>query len=87
MYDMDRAGAYWQDQLIFWGPKVLIALLILLATWIVARIVKWAMQKAIAGTPALQKHTPGNQQETIGQQIGTIAKLIIWLVGLMAALT
>ena len=44
MYDMDRAGAYWQDQLIFWGPKVLIALLILLATWIVARIVKWAMQ-------------------------------------------
>ena len=87
MYDMDRAGAYWQDQLIFWGPKVLIALLILLATWIVARIVKWAMQKAIAGTPALQKHTPGNQQETIGQQIGTIAKLIIWLVGIMAALT
>ena len=87
MYEMDRAGPYWQGQLMYWGPKVLIALLILLATWIVARAVKWALAKAVAKTPALQKHTPGNQHETIGQQLGTIAKLIIWLVGIMAALT
>ncbi|MFP5329935.1 MAG: mechanosensitive ion channel [Alphaproteobacteria bacterium] len=87
MYEMDRAGPYWQGQLMYWGPKVLIALLILLATWIVARAVKWVLAKAVAKTPALQKHTPGNQHETIGQQLGTIAKLIIWLVGIMAALT
>ena len=87
MYEMDRAGPYWQGQLMYWGPKILIALLILLATWIIARAVKWALQKAIARTPALQKHTPGNQHETVGHQIGTIAKLIIWLVGIMAALT
>ena len=87
MYDMDRAGVYWQDQLIFWGPKILIALLILLATWIVARVVKWAMQKAIDRTPALQKHTTGRPGETVGHQLGTIAKLIVWLVGIMAALT
>ena len=86
MYDMDRAGPYWQAQLMHWGPKVLIALLILLATWVVARAVKWALAKAIARTPALQKHTPGNQHETVGNQLGTIAKLIIWLVGIMAAL-
>lgn len=87
MYDMDRAGNYWQGQLMYWGPKVLIALLILLATWIVARAVKWALAKAISRTPALRKHTPANEHETIGHQIGTIAKLIIWLVGIMAALT
>ncbi|MDQ3483187.1 MAG: mechanosensitive ion channel, partial [Pseudomonadota bacterium] len=87
MYQTDRAGDYWQEQLMFWGPKILIALLILVVTWIVARAVKWALQKAISRTPALQKHTPGNEQETIGHQIGTIAKLIIWLVGIMAALT
>jgi len=86
MYEMGRADGYWQAQLMYWGPKVLIALLILLATWIVARAVKWALQKAIARTPALQKHTPGNQHETVGHQLGTIAKLIIWLVGIMAAL-
>ena len=85
MYENGR-NAYWQDQLMFWGPKVLIALLILLATWLVARAVKWALQKAVSRTPALRKHTPGNEHETVGSQLGTIAKLIIWLVGIMAAL-
>ena len=76
----------WRAQAVEWGPRILIALLILVATWIIARAVKWALAKAISKTPALQKHTPGNQHETVGQQIGTIAKLIVWLVGIMAAL-
>jgi hypothetical protein len=76
----------WQAQLVEWGPRILIALLILAITWIVARAVKWALAKAIARTPALQKHTPGDQHETVGHQLGTIAKLIVWLVGIMAAL-
>ena len=85
MYQVDQ-GAYWQAQLMNWGPRVLIAILILVATWLVARAVKWMLQKAISRTPALQKHTPGNQHETVGHQLGTIAKLLIWLVGIMAAL-
>ena len=83
MYD---TSAYWQAQLMNWGPKILIALLILLATWVVARAVKWVMQKAIDKTPALRKHLTGTPEETIGHQLGVIAKLIIWLVGIMAAL-
>lgn len=86
MYEMGRAEGYWQGQLMYWGPKVLIALLLLLATWIVARVVKWALQKLIDRIPALQKHTTGGPKETVGHQLGTIAKLIIWLVGIMAAL-
>ncbi|MBA3527460.1 MAG: hypothetical protein H0T82_11170, partial [Sphingomonas sp.] len=85
MYNDGRSN-YWEGQLMTWGPKVLVALLIIVATWLIARAVKWALQKAISRTPALQKNTPGNQHETIGHQIGTIAKLIIWLVGIMAAL-
>jgi hypothetical protein len=69
-----------------WGPKVLIAILILVVTWVVARAVKWAIQKAIDRTPALRKHMTGPSDETVGHQLGTIAKLIIWLVGIMAAL-
>jgi hypothetical protein len=69
-----------------WGPKIVIAILILVATWIVARVVKWVLQKAIDRTPALRKHITGPREETVGHQIGTIAKLIIWLVGIMAAL-
>src|SRR5579884_2104170 len=83
MYDQ---SAYWQAQLMNWGPKIVIAILILVATWIVARVVKWVLQKAIDRTPALRKHITGPRDETVGHQLGTIAKLIIWLVGIMAAL-
>jgi len=85
MYQVDQS-AYWQAQLIHWGPKILIALLILIVTWAVARAVKWMLQKAIDRTPALRKHTTGGPTETVGHQLGTIAKLLIWLVGIMAAL-
>ena len=85
MYQIDT-GAYWQAQMINWGPRVLIAILIIVATWAVARAVKWVLQKAIDRSPALKKHVTGTPEETVGYQLGTIAKLIIWLVGIMAAL-
>jgi hypothetical protein len=83
MYDQ---SAYWQAQMMNWGPRVLIAILIIIATWLIARAVKWVLQKAIDRSPALKKHVTGTPEETIGHQLGTIAKLIIWLVGIMAAL-
>ena len=85
MYQVDQ-NAYWQAQATYWAPKILIALLIIIATWIVARAVKWVIQKGIDRTPALRRHVTGKPGETVGSQLGTIAKLIIWLVGIMAAL-
>jgi hypothetical protein len=85
MYQVD-SGAYWQAQTMYWGPKILIAILILIVTWIVARAVSWVRRKAIDRSPALKKHVTGTPEETVGHQLGTIAKLIIWLVGIMAAL-
>jgi Conserved TM helix len=85
MYQLDQ-GAYWQAQMMNWGPRVLIAILIIIATWLIARAVKWILQKAIDRSPALKKHVTGTPEETVGHQLGTIAKLIIWLVGIMAAL-
>jgi len=79
-------GAYYRDQLVLWGPRILIALVILAVTWLVARALHWAISRAVARTPALQRHTPGDSHETIGHQLGTIARLIVWLVGIMAAL-
>src|ERR1700740_676573 len=83
MYD---TSAYWQGPFMKRGPEILIPVLILVATWVVARAVKWVIQKAIDRTPALRKHMTGSPEETVGHQLGTIAKLIIWLVGNMAAL-
>ena len=85
MYQVD-SGAYWQAQTMYWGPKILIAILILVATWVVARAVGWVLRKAIDRSPALKRHVTGTPEETVGHQLGTIAKLIIWLVGIMAAL-
>jgi len=85
MYQVDES-AYWQTQLLYWGPKVLIAIGILIVTWVVARVVKWAMQKLIDRSPALKRHITGTPEETVGHQLGVIAKLIIWLVGILAAL-
>ena len=85
MYQVD-SGAYWQAQAMHWGPKILIAILILVATWFVARAVGWVLKRAIDRSPALKKHVTGTPEETVGHQLGTIAKLIIWLVGIMAAL-
>jgi hypothetical protein len=84
MYQLDQ-GAYWQAQMMNWGPKVLIAVLIIIATWLIARAVKWVLQKAIDRSPALRKHITGTPEESVGHQLGTIAKLIIWLVGIVAA--
>jgi hypothetical protein len=83
MYD---TSAYWQAQFMNWGPKILIAILILIATWVVARAVKWVIQRAIDRIPALKRHMSGPPDETVGHQLGTIAGLVIWLVGIMAAL-
>ena len=86
MYIDNSTGAYLQEQLVHWGPRILIALLILVATWIAARAVKWALQTTVDMSPTLQKHHGGPPGETVGHQLGSIAQLIVWLVGIMAAL-
>jgi hypothetical protein len=86
MYIDSSTGAYMRDQLVLWGPKILIALLIITVTWIVARAVKWALQKTVDKNPTLQEHHGGPPGETVGHQLGLVAQLIVWLVGIMAAL-
>ena len=86
MYIDSSTGTYVQDQALLWGPKILIAVLIIIATWIVARAVKWALQKTVDKSPTLQRHHHGAPGESVGHQLGTIAQLIVWLVGIMAAL-
>jgi len=84
--DTNRTVVYYQDQLVLWGPKILIALLIILVTWFVAKLVKGVLQKSVDRVPALQRQSGSKPGQTVGNQLGTIAKLIIWLVGIMAAL-
>jgi hypothetical protein len=85
MYQTTEPARYWQDQLILWGPKILLALLILIITHFVAKAVQWGVAKMIDRVPVLKRH-PGVGGDSVGTELGRLAYWLVWLVGLIAAL-
>ena len=85
MYQTETPATYWRDQAINWGPKVLFAILILIATHFIAKAVQWAVAKGIDKVPVLKRH-PQAGGESIGTELGRLAYWLVWLVGLVAAL-
>ncbi len=85
MYENAQPAAYWRDQLMLWGPRVLLALLILVATHFIAKAVQWAVARMVDKMPIL-KRDPGVGGASIGKELGRLAYWLIWLVGLIAAL-
>jgi hypothetical protein len=87
MYRTDgAAGQYWQGEFMFWLPKILGAIAILIIAWIVARAAKWAIAKVVDRVPALRKHYEADPGKTLGSLIGDIAFWLILLIGIMLAL-
>lgn len=64
--------------------KVLSAAVILVVTWVLARAVKWAFGKLVGQVEFLQR--AGGDGQSLGETIGRIASLLIWLFGLIAIL-
>ena len=85
MYTSDAPAAYWRDQLYLWGPRVLLAILILVVTHFIAKAVQWAVAKGIDKVPVLKRH-PQAGGESVGIELGRLAYWLVWLVGLIAAL-
>ena len=85
MYQSSEPARYWQQQLVEWGPKVLFAVVILVATHFVAKAVQWGVAKLIKRMPVLKRH-PGVGGDSIGTELGRLAYWLVWLVGLIAAL-
>ena len=85
MYQTTEPAAYWQQQLVEWGPKVLFAILILVVTHFVAKAVQWGIAKLIDRMPVLKRH-PGVGGDSVGIELGRLAYWLVWLVGLIAAL-
>lgn len=87
MYRNDAGDAdYWQAQLMFWGPRILAAIAILVIAWLVARAAKWAIAKVVDRVPALRKHYEAEPGKTLGSLIGDIVFWLIILIGIMLAL-
>jgi hypothetical protein len=85
MYRTDPPAAYWRDQLFQWGPRVLFAILILIATHFIAKAVQWGVSKGIDRMPVLKRH-PVSGGDSVGTELGRLAYWLVWLVGLIAAL-
>jgi len=85
MYQTEAPAAYWRDQLIQWGPRVVFAILILVATHFIAKAVQWAVAKLVDRMPVLKRH-PQAGVDSVGTELGRLAYWLIWLVGLVAAL-
>jgi hypothetical protein len=86
MYASDRGADYWQAQLMFWGPRILAAIAIIVLAWLLARAAKWAIAKVVDRVPALRKHYEAEPGKTLGSLIGDIAFWLILLIGIMVAL-
>ena len=78
-------GDYWQAQLMYWGPKILAAIAILVIAWLLARAAKWAIAKVVDRVPALKKHYEAEPGKTLGSLIGDIVFWLIILIGIMLA--
>ena len=85
MYQTDTPAAYWRDQVVQWGPRVLFAILILIATHFIAKAVQWAVAKMVDRMPVLKRH-PQAGVDSVGTELGRLAYWLVWLVGLVAAL-
>lgn len=64
--------------------QIVIALVILLVTFVLAKVVKSAFAKLAGKVSFLQK--TGGDGETLGASLGTIASLLVWMFGLVAIL-
>lgn len=85
MYQTEPPAAYWRDQLIQWGPRVVFAILILIATHFIAKAVQWGVAKLIDRMPVLKRH-PQAGVDSVGTELGRLVYWLVWLVGLVAAL-
>ena len=67
-----------------WAIKFGGIALILVITWLIAKICKWTFAKLVDRIPLLQREAGGG--ESVGASLGKIVSLLIWLLGLIAVL-
>jgi len=66
------------------AQKAAVAIAILVVTWILAKVVKWIFAKLTSTISFLNRN--GSSGESLGESLGSIASLLVWLFGLVAIL-
>jgi len=83
---MMQIAGYRYDRQLFMesAERVITALAVLLVTWLLAKLAKWAFAKLVDRVEFFRKGTSSG--ESVGQSLGKIVSLLIWLFGLIALL-
>ncbi len=91
MYIDQRLAANTWAWLELWGPRILLALLIMIVAYFAAKGVKWAIARAVDRIPFLSRRDSvsggAKPAVNIGERIGEVGYWLVWLLGLMAALS
>jgi len=87
-YENQQALINWLTD---WGPKILLAILILVVAHFAAKAVKWAIAKGIDRVPFLSRRDGASESTAkpaadVGERVGEVGYWLVWLLGLMAAL-
>lgn len=85
MFERTPRLAYLSDQAVLWGPRILLAIVVLIATYFAAKAVRWGVARVVGGIPFFARDTvrPG---ETLAKSISTLAYWLVWLFGLLIAM-
>ncbi|HKR86765.1 MAG TPA: mechanosensitive ion channel [Phenylobacterium sp.] len=77
----------YQTMLMDWGPRIVGAILILIAAHFLAKGVQWGLAKLIDRVPGVNPHQPADAKRTTGYQLGQLGYWLVLLLGVIAALT
>ncbi|WP_309088619.1 mechanosensitive ion channel [Phenylobacterium sp.] len=77
-----------QQMMMDWGPRIAIAIVILIAAHFLAKAAQWGLARLIDRIPGVKQHNAGaDPKETVGYQLGQLAYWLVLLIGLIGALT
>src|SRR5690349_12668070 len=77
----------WEPLLEVWAPRVLGAIVILLAAWFIGKAVKSLLARMLNRVPGASKVNEGAEpRHTLGARLGEVAFWLILLFGVVAAL-
>lgn len=85
MVDTGSQLSYFGDQIVVWTPRVLVAIIILIATHFVAKAIKWGLVRLLDKIPVMQR-MQAETGNSLSEQLGILVYWLIWLVGLVVAL-
>jgi hypothetical protein len=79
------------DWVTLWGPRILLALVIVVVAHFAAKAVKWAIAKGVDRIPFFSRRDGAGAATAkpavdVGERIGEVGYWLVWLLGLIAAL-